>query len=149
MDYQAYVQNAIGWAKQQLESSDYCFLCLAFVEDAYEKSNGIEIFGGSTATESAELYAVLRGAGVPPPGAFVFYDWTGTIHGVTKNWGHVGLSCGDGKIIHAWGKVREDDYLAVEQLEAPPGGTSPRYIGWVGVERILQGHRGGNPPPAL
>jgi len=144
MDYQSYVQNAIRWAKKQLESRDYRFLCLAFVEDAYEQSNGIEIFGGSTAKESAEAYAVQGEAGVPPPGAFVFYDCIGPIDGITKNWGHVGLSCGDGKVIHAWDKVREDDYLAVEQLEATPGWTTPRYIGWVGVERILQGHRGGS-----
>jgi len=48
---------------------------------------------------------------------------------------------GDGKVIHGWDQVREDDYRAVEQLPGPPGWTNPRYIGWVSVERILQGHR--------
>jgi len=86
---------------------------------------------------------VLAEAGVPPRGAFVFYDCIGTIDGVTKNWGHVGLSCRDGQVIHAWDEVREDAYLAVEQLEAAPGWTAPRYLGWVGVDRILQGHRSG------
>jgi len=32
------------------------YICLAFVEDALERSNEIEIFGGDTAKESADLY---------------------------------------------------------------------------------------------
>ncbi len=141
MDYQTYIENAVKWAKEQLGSDAYLFMCLAFVEDAYEKGNAIEIFGGSTATESAEEYGVHTEPETPPLGAFVFYACSGPIKGVEKNWGHVGLSCGDGRVIHAWDKVREDDYLAIEHLAGAPGWTSPRYIGWTPVERIMQGHQ--------
>lgn len=141
MDYQPYIENAIKWAREQLGSRAYASLCLAFVEDAYEEGNGIEIFGGSSAKESADQYEVQPSSSIPPRGAFVFYDCSGPLNGMEKNWGHVGLSYGDGKVIHGWDQVREDAYRAVEQLPVPPGWTNPRYIGWVSVERILQGHR--------
>ncbi|RPI88179.1 MAG: hypothetical protein EHM40_22480, partial [Chloroflexi bacterium] len=89
-----------------MESTSYRFLCLAFVEDAYEAGNGIEIFGGDCAKESADLYEVQPASTVPPRGAFVFYDCSGPLNSLEKNWGHVGLSCGDGNIIHAWDRVR-------------------------------------------
>jgi hypothetical protein len=68
----SYIENSIDWAKQKLGSVEYQFLCLAFVEDAYEKGNNVEIFGGSTAKESADEYRVWNNTGVPPLGAFVF-----------------------------------------------------------------------------
>jgi hypothetical protein len=92
--YQAYIDNAVRWAKEQIGSDAYQFLCLAFVEDAFEKANGIEIFGESTAKESAEAYGVQVSPAIPPIGTFVFYDCSGPIDGLEKNWGHVGLSCG-------------------------------------------------------
>jgi cell wall-associated NlpC family hydrolase len=138
------VENAIHWAQNQLGSKDYPFRCLAFVEDAYEKGNEIEIFGGSTAKESADMYGLQTGADIPSRGAFVFYNCLGSIDGLHKNWGHVGLSCGNGKVIHAWDRVREDDYRAVEELQAAPGWTQPQYIGWTPVERILQGRKEGH-----
>jgi cell wall-associated NlpC family hydrolase len=116
-------------------------MCLAFVEEAYEKGNAIEIFGGSTATESAEAYGVQKTAALPPRGVFVFYACSGTLEGVYQNWGHVGLSLGDGQVIHAWQVVRQDHYLEVEKLPGAPGWTAPQYIGWTPVERIMQGHR--------
>jgi cell wall-associated NlpC family hydrolase len=141
IDLQPYIDNALQWAMEQLGSGAYRFLCLAFVEDAYEKGNGIEIFGGSTATESAEEYGVQAQPPLPPAGAFAFYSCSGPIEGVVKDWGHVGLSCGDGQVIHAWDRVRVDDYLAIERLRGAPGWTAPRYIGWVPVARFMQGHR--------
>ena len=141
MTYNEYIENAIEWAKNQLGSEAYPFLCLAFVEDAYEKGNEIEVFGGSSAKESADVYGLQKNFENPARGAFVFYDCTGPINGVEKNWGHVALSYGDGRVIHAWDKVREDHYLALEQLPGATGWISPQYSGWTGVERILQGHR--------
>jgi cell wall-associated NlpC family hydrolase len=134
------VENAIRWAQVQVGSDAYPFRCLAFVEDAYEMGNGIEIFGGSTAQESAGAYGVETGL-APPAGAFVFYDCWGTLFDIHQNWGHVGLALGDGRVIHAWDRVRIDPYLDVEKLAGAPGWNSPRYLGWTGVARILQGHR--------
>lgn len=141
MVYQSTINNTIQWANQQMGSEAYPFLCLAFVEDAYEEANGIEIFGGSSAKESADQYGVQTDPAIPPSGAFVFYESSGPFEGIERDWGHVGLSCGDGQVIHAWDKVREDDYLAIEKLQGAPDWTSPRYIGWTPVERIMQGHR--------
>jgi len=136
-----FIDNAIAWAELQLGRDDYCFRCLAFVEDAYEQANAIEIFGGSSAKESADEYGVTRNAtDTPPRGAFIFYDMTGEIAGEHANYGHVGLHLGDGRIIHAWDEVRIDSLHEIEALEPAEGWTRPRYIGWAPVERILQGH---------
>ncbi|MBU5677251.1 C40 family peptidase [Alkaliphilus sp. MSJ-5] len=135
------MNNSIKWALNHLNRTDYTLRCLGFVEDALERSNSIEIFGGDTAKESADLYEAHRFKGIPPKGTFVFYDCFGVIDGMTKNWGHVGLAIEDGKIIHAWDKVRIDDYKEIEHLLTAPGWEKPQYIGWVSLERILIGHR--------
>jgi cell wall-associated NlpC family hydrolase len=140
-DFSSYIQNAIQWALSRLGETHFNSRCLAFVEDAYEKSNGIEMFGGSSAKESADEYEAAQNTGQPPLGAFVFYDCSGELFGRNENWGHVGLYLGDGQVVHAWGCVRVDDYQAVESLPPPEGWTRPTYIGWSPVERILQGYR--------
>ena len=139
--FDAFVENAVRWSKTELESTAYAFRCLAFVEDAYEISNAVEIFGGSSAKESADEYEAWKNTGIPPLGAFVFYDCVGTLFDTYKNWGHVGLSIGQGEAIHAWDRVRIDNYLDIQNLSAASGWTKPQYIGWVSVERIFQGYR--------
>jgi ABC-type uncharacterized transport system permease subunit len=44
---------AIEWALARRSDSGYALRCLAFVEDASERPNGIEVFGGASAAESA------------------------------------------------------------------------------------------------
>jgi cell wall-associated NlpC family hydrolase len=134
-----YVDRAIRWAMEALDSTEYQTLCLKFVEDAYEISNDIELDGCSTAKESADACNSQENVGVPPRGAYVFYDCWGTIEGKRRNWGHVGLSMGDGRVIHAWDRVRVDQYLDVQNLEAGPGWTRPGYIGWAPVSVVLEG----------
>ena len=137
--YNEYIENAIKWAKGHLNSKEYCFICLAFVEDALERSNNIEIFGGDTAKESADLYEATMQTGIPPKGTFVFYDCFGVINREQKNWGHVGLSIGNGEVIHAWDQVRIDHYMEVEKLTTARGWEKPKLIGWVPLERIMHG----------
>ena len=139
--FETNIANAIRWAKEHLGSTDYAFLCLAFVEDAYEESNHVEIFGGDSAKESADEYKAAQNTGEPPLGAFVFYDCFGTLDGEYKNWGHVGLYIGEGKVIHAWDKVRMDHYLDVQNLTPASGWTRPQYLGWTPLERIFAGYR--------
>jgi len=122
------IENMIHWAEEKLGDSKYAGWCLSFIEDALEISNGIEIFGGDSAKESAELYSDAMKTGVPPRGSFVFYNCI--------NWGHCGISLGDGKVIHAWDVVRIDDYLELEKMAAVSG-DHPRYIGWVPIDRVL------------
>jgi len=135
-----FTQNAIEWATGNIGNRDYTYKCLAFVEDAYETSNSIEMFGGSSAAESAEMYGVSA-IEPPPRGAFVFYSSAGPIDGIHKSWGHVGIAIGKSKVIHAWDDVRTDKYLSVELLQPAPGWTTPRYIGWVPPSVFLCGYR--------
>ena len=48
-------ENMIRWAESKLDSTEYAGRCLAFIEDALEISNDIEVFGGDSAKESCEL----------------------------------------------------------------------------------------------
>ncbi|CAM5326679.1 hypothetical protein SGLAM104S_03580 [Streptomyces glaucescens] len=124
-DQRTCVDNAIAWARNRLGTTSYTSRCLAFVEDAYERSNRLEVFAGDFAAESAELYAARDNTGVPPAGAFVFYDTTGTLFGRRRNWGHVGLSLGDGRVVHAWDRVRIDPYVEIQVSPALRAGTPP------------------------
>lgn len=137
-DFSRFADNAIAWALSNKERDDYQLKCLAFVEDAYEYSNRIEMFGGDTAAESADIYAPLR-SGPPLRGSFAFYDAEGEISGIRKNWGHVGLAIEDGRLIHTWDRIRIDDHLSVEMLIPGLGWSRPVYRGWVPPEVFLRG----------
>jgi len=130
------IENMIRWAMEKLGERRYAGWCLSFIEDALEKSNDIEIFGGDCAKESAELYADAMMQGEPQRGAFVFYDCLCLSKSGPVNWGHCGISLGDGRVIHAWDEVRIDRYPDIEKLTAPSG-DHPGYIGWVPVSRVL------------
>ena len=87
-DFELYVSKAIAWAQAQVGSTAYPLRCLAFVEDAYEVSNNVEIFGGSSAQESADIYgAADNRAADPPLGAFVFYECSGLVDGERQKLG--------------------------------------------------------------
>lgn len=126
----------IAWAKDNLGNPEYAGWCLSFIEDALEKSNDIEIFGGDSAKESCEMYQDALETGTPELGAFVFYDCLCPSEDGPVNWGHCGISLGDGQLIHAWDVVRIDDYLEIERLTALTG-DHPKYIGWVPLSRVL------------
>ncbi len=129
--------NMIAWAENMLGSAKYTGWCLYFIEDALEKSNGLEIFGGDCARASCALYSDALKGGVPEKGAFVFYDCLCPGENGPVNWGHCGICIGDGQVIHAWDKVRTDGYLEIEQLTALSG-DRPVYTGWVPLERVLK-----------
>ena len=133
------VDSAIGWAMARLGATDHALRCLAFVEEAYERPNGIEVFGGDSARESAERYGADAASGPAPKGAFVFFDCEGPVNGVVRNWGHVGLALGDGRMVHAWGTVRVDPIADVPALPGGPGWSAPAYLGWASPEEILEG----------
>ena len=130
------IENMIRWAESGIGSAEYAGWCLSFIEDALEISNGIEIFGGDSAKESGELYRDALRTGAPERGAFVFYDCLCPSENGPVNCGHCGIALGDGRVIHAWDKVRIDDYNHIEDLTALTG-DHPRYIGWVPLKRVL------------
>jgi len=140
-EFETYIANAIRWAHEHLGATDYSGRCLSFVEDAYEKGNHVEIFGGSSAQESADEYGAAQNRGEPPIGAFVFYACAGPVGDEVKDWGHVGLCIGDGKIIHAAATVRIDHYLDVQNLTLASGWSQSQFIGWSPIERIFTGYR--------
>lgn len=136
-----FVRNAVAWARSMLGSAEYRFRCLGFAEDAYEMPNGVRLIGRDTAAESAVLYGAAHNASAEPElGSFVFYDYEGELHGEFRNWGHVGLYIGAGRIIHSWDVVRIDGYRDLSALKRPPGWSVPSCIGWAGAERILRDH---------
>ena len=130
------IENMIHWAEDRLGESQYADWCLSFIVDALEQSNGIEIFGGDSAKESALLYADDIRHSEPERGAFVFYDCICNSEHGPVNWGHCGISLGNGGVIHAWDVIRIDNYLDIERMTALSG-DNPRYIGWVPIKRVL------------
>jgi hypothetical protein len=141
--HEAFAAAAVAWALARIGDRTYGLRCLAFVEDAYERGNRIEVFGGASATESAELYGLepYESDDPPPAGSLVFYSAEGPIGDDHRDWGHVGLALGDGRVVHAWDEVRVDRAEDVEALAPAPGWTQPRLSGWTGMDRLLAGHR--------
>jgi cell wall-associated NlpC family hydrolase len=142
-DEAAVASAATRWALERIGDRSYTGRCLSFVEDAIERANDLEISGGSSARESAEQYgpATYLHDAPPPPGSLVFYACEGPADGGWRDWGHVGMALGDGRVIHAWDAVRVDDAAEVETLPARAGWTSAQLIGWVPLSRVLEGHR--------
>ena len=136
MNNSVMVENMLKWAEEKLGNAQYAGWCLSFIEDALEISNGIEIFGGSSAKESCEMYYDAIQTGEHERGAFVFYDCLCQSDYGLVNWGHCGICLGEGRVIHAWDIVRIDDYLKIENLTSIAG-EHPKYIGWVPLERVL------------
>ena len=60
--------------------------------------------------------------------------------GVERDWGHVGIALGDGRMAHPWTDVRVD---AIVEIPSLPSGrwAPPRYLGWAPPEVILVGSR--------
>jgi len=127
------VESAIAWAIENIGRTDYDYRCLAFVQDAYR--NGGLTFGktANTAKNAATIFnAEANKDKVVPRGAAVFYDWEGTVGGITQNWGHVGIALQTGKhdeidIINAMNGVNIDSggYFAYY--------TDMNYIGWAWI----------------
>ncbi len=147
MDKAALIAAALDWAQTKLGDPGYAGRCYAFCEDAYELGGGIILDGqGTTAWEAACAYQARdRTRGIPPRGAYVFYECYGPLKGEApqkvRNWGHVGLSLGDGRVIHAWNVVRMDGYLDIPRLDPAPGWSPAVYAGWAPPEVFLRGAR--------
>ena len=136
MQHSQIAENMIHWALGKIGDPKYSGWCMSFIEDALEISNQIEIFGGDCAKESCNMYYDAIQFGKPERGAFVFYDCLCQSEDGTVNWGHCGISLGEGLVIHAWATVRIDNFQQIEQLTSPIG-EHPRYIGWIPLERVL------------
>jgi len=133
------IDKAIAWASKKMEIGDknYSGWCLKFVQDAYEytlpEDNTVTRYGyPKEAVDSGELEVINNET--PPCGAYVFYEWWGTVEGEYRNWGHVGISLGNGQIIHAWNVIKKENYLdlasTIEKHNLEEGKPGEGYIGW-------------------
>lgn len=114
------IGQAIAWAESMIGSTKYPIYCLKFVEDAYKFGTISDPDRFWTNAKKASIGLNAKdNDGLPPRGSFVFFEWTST---ECPDCGHVGLSLGDGNIIHAFGRgpVIKSDYTEI-------GLT---YIGW-------------------
>ena len=106
--------------------------------DTYTGSDTISISGwgkyGKEAVNSGLDYPIHNGGMAFMLGVDI-YKLTAMHYGPV-NWGHCGVSLGDGEVIHAWDIVRIDDYRAIENLTSLTG-NHPKYLGWVALERVL------------
>ena len=132
---EALKNSMIDWAMGFLGRQEYAGWCLSFIEDALEQPNEIEIFGGDSAKESFLLYRDVLRTGIPERGGFVFYDCLCHTPEGLMDRGHCGIALADGKVIHAWDRVRIDGYRDIEQLSA--FGEHPDYLGRALLERVL------------
>ena len=117
------IVKAIGWAEKRIGPAGYYYrstppsttketYCQEFVGDAYRKTGSNPTPYGS-AKAAADALDPKDTSYAPPRGVYVFYEY-GSL-------GHVGLSIGDGMIIHVPGaNIKKEKYNKI-------GLT---YIGW-------------------
>lgn len=111
--------GAVQWALKQQGRTDYYFWCLRFVANAF----GAQYAGYNTAQIAANALGTRdRGlsAARAPYGALVFFRYVGR-DGVS--YGHVGISLGDGRMVHAVETVR------VDHIDSSTYWRS-NYLGW-------------------
>ena len=110
--------RAIEWAKAQLGRTDFKGWCLRFVAYAFGATHSYP-----TATIGANELGPRDGAKpatFAPSGSLVWFHWVDRRDGV--NYGHVGISLGDGTMINAVGTVR------IEPIDSRYWRV--RYRGW-------------------
>ena len=133
--------RAIEWAKAQLGRTDFKGWCLRFVAYAFGATHSYP-----TATIGANDLGPRDGAKpatFAPAGSLVWFHWFDRRDGV--NYGHVGISLGDGTMINAVGTVR------IEPIDSPY--WRPRYRGWTPAPPAWPGRAAQAPtdiaPPAI
>jgi len=122
-------ERAIAWAMGEVGSETYYGLGLRFVADAY---------GGQNFPRSATILANALGpreGDLPPrnapPGALLWFNLGDEDRG--RNDGHVGISLGDGRMIHTFAKVRIDDVDKSQRWLSRYRGWTPAPEDWPGL----------------
>jgi hypothetical protein len=117
-------EAAIQWALSLVGQNKYSNFCLAFVADAYKKSQNKVIdvnicspYRCLTAKEAANIHALTQNYNAPR-GALVFWDYKK----LGKNLGHVGISLGNDQFVSAL-----PSKIAVTRLSTY---DKNNYLGW-------------------
>src|SRR5262249_35059210 len=98
------VEAAIAWAEARKGDTTLDYPCFTMVHNAYPAAR-LAIGTPPPPDYAAWDWWAMRpsqqhgGDRNPPRGALVFWSWTGTVDGKTRNWGHVGISLGNGRVI--------------------------------------------------
>jgi len=113
------IEKAISYAKDQKGSSSWAGMCAMFVNDCYAYGAGVTLEREPTARELGDKLITCKDDD-PPRGAFVFWYKASDPYGQP---GHVGISLGDGYVIHAFSsiKITTIDYVT---------GRGYKYRGW-------------------
>jgi hypothetical protein len=126
---------AIAWAHQQIGQTTqpdgrtrWFGWCLRFVANAYGAPRaGYE--WASRLFDALQVSRLVKLTGTP--GDLVFWDWS-PLRGMTKNWGHVGIYVGNGRVIHAplrkGAGVHEDSISNISRRLGQSGQT--RFLGF-------------------
>ncbi|NLC11009.1 MAG: copper amine oxidase N-terminal domain-containing protein [Firmicutes bacterium] len=133
-EWDSKVESAIAWAIENIGRTDYSYNCLRFVQDAYRKG-GITLTGlpwGNAKKAATMFKAEANKNKVVPRVAAVFYDWEGTLGGVTQNYGHVGIALQTGEYDEI-DVVNALEYVYVESGGYLAHGMAMDYIGWAWV----------------
>jgi hypothetical protein len=126
-------ERAIAWAQSKLGSTEFTAYCLRFVAFAYAAT----VFP-RTATIAANELGPREGdkpATNAPRGSLMWFTWGDANKG--RNLGHVGISLGDGTMIHALDAVRVDRIDGSQWWRSHYRGWTPAPDSWPG-----------RPPPA-
>lgn len=123
------IEAAIKWATDNVNNTKYKNKCLAFVKAAYSNA-GLSInrtdfydstVGDQTAKKAGEVL-VTNTDKKPPRGALVFWEGFDTYG---NNVGHVGISLGNGRVVHQWGKNH-----TIDEITKYANLTNKSYMGW-------------------
>ena len=122
------VDAAVNWALSKQGVTSYDYWCLKFSLDAYRIGANVP----KTSADFARLWwdqrptAQHRGDFNAPKGALVFWSAWLTLDGIYRDWGHVAISLGDGRVVTTYGP---DGVRGVHIMNINVG--SGRYLGWI------------------
>jgi len=128
-------RGAVEWALSKLGDPSYHMWCLRFVANAYGASKA-GFYSAQVAANALRPRDAAKGVAGAPAGSLVFFRWVDPNSG--ESLGHIGISLGDGRMVHASRTVR---------AEAPDAYWRSRYLGWASAPSSWPGRPPASPPP--
>ena len=118
-----WVEKVINWASKQEGKDFWKEYCMAFVSDAFKVCENRPASANALRNdfENAGKFYSKENNWDPPRGSLVFFSGTGKY----ASYGHIGISLGDRKVIHAYQTVREETITDIEGLS-----YIDSYLGW-------------------
>ena len=124
------IEAALEWASEYMlgrttfdDGDSVHYWCTRFVRDAFYEG-GLPYRDLRNAKTWANMWTTSNNLSeIPPRGALTFYDYWATLDGVYDNYGHVAISLGDGRVVHAVSSVKIENYNLSNY-------SNLEYIGW-------------------